>query len=75
MACPGPWGPGGSEGGVVVALGVPDGRLRELWGIVERAGVVRCEYCMDYEDDLPVHVARQPRRPLPEVWDGLKHYE
>lgn len=68
------WGPGNASGEVAIALGVEESRLRRLFASVERAAVFRCEYCMGYEDDLPVYLARQPFRPLPAAWPLLKHY-
>ena len=69
------WGPGGEPTGTVISLGVPVSQLREVFGSVEQAGVVRCAYCMDYENNLPVYVARNPRRPLTDAWEVFKHYE
>jgi len=69
------WGPGAEPTGTVIAVGVPLDRLQEVFGSVEQAGVVRCAYCMDYENNLPVFIARNPQRPLAEVWDVFKHYD
>ncbi|MBA2362349.1 MAG: glycosyltransferase family 39 protein [Chloroflexia bacterium] len=69
------WGPGPEPTGTVIAVGLPLSRLQEVFGSVEQAGVVRCVYCMDYENNLPVYIARNPKRPLAEVWDVFKHYD
>jgi hypothetical protein len=69
------WGPGDCTGEVVVSVGVPSGRLRELFGEVEQAATVSCRYCMPDEDDLPVYVCRDPRAPLGELWPQVKHYD
>jgi hypothetical protein len=69
------WGPPpGAEGDVVVVLGGGREELEELFHRVERAGTVQCDYCMPYEDDLPVWVARDLRGDLREVWPGVKSF-
>jgi hypothetical protein len=69
------WGPPpGAEGDVVVVLGGEREELEGLFHRVERAGTVQCDYCMPYEDDLPVWVARDLRGDLREVWPGVKSF-
>lgn len=69
------WGPPpGATGDVVVVLGDEREDLEALFHRVERAGTVRCDYCMPYEDDLPVWVARDLRGDLHEVWPGVKSF-
>ncbi len=69
------WGPGEATGEVVIVVGGSDEGLRRLFETVERAGTVDCRYCMPYEDNKPVWVARGIRQPLPQVWPDLKHYD
>jgi hypothetical protein len=68
------WGPGGCTGEVVIGIGVPLERLEAVFGNVEEASTVRCEYCMPDENDLPVYVCRRPKRPLKEIWPEVKCY-
>jgi len=68
------WGPRGCTGEVVVALGVPREVLRGVFGRVERAGTVRCRYCMPDEDNLPVYVCRDPKLPFYEAWPRFEHF-
>lgn len=70
------WGPG-DRAGTVIALVPSDGRanLEALFESVEVAGTIRCEYCMPYENNRPVFVCREPRRPLADLWAGLRHYD
>jgi hypothetical protein len=37
--------------------------------------MIRCEYCMPDEDDLPVYVCRDPRVSLQKLWPEVKHYD
>lgn len=69
------WGPGEADGSVVIVLGDDRASLEQAFERVERAGTVDCAYCMPYEDDLPVWIARGLRGRLDEVWPSLKHFE
>ena len=41
---------------------------------VEAGGVVRCRYCMPFENDLTIWVARGPKAPIDTVWPTLKRF-
>ena len=69
------WGPGGCDGNTVVSVGVPRGRLDEVFGRTERANTVRCRYCMPDEDGLPVYVSREPKVPFEDAWPRFKHFD
>ncbi len=69
------WGPGDCAGEVVISVGVPRGDLQAVFGEVEKEAMIRCEYCMPDEDDLPVYVCRDPRVSLQELWPQVKHYD
>ena len=60
---------------MIVSVGVPRQRLEGVFGRVEQAGTVRCRYCMPDENDLPVYVSRDPKKPFEEVWARFKHYD
>ncbi len=68
------WGPRGCSGETVVSVGVPRGRLEEVFGRIEQTDTVRCRYCMPDEDNLPVYVCRNPKLPFEEAWPRFKHY-
>ncbi|MCA1717478.1 MAG: glycosyltransferase family 39 protein [Actinobacteria bacterium] len=68
------WGPGGCTGEVVISVGVPLEKLQEVFGSVEQADTVECEYCMPKQDDLPVYVARDSKLPFEEAWPQFKQY-
>jgi 4-amino-4-deoxy-L-arabinose transferase-like glycosyltransferase len=69
------WGSGDCDGNTVVSVGVPRGRLDEVFGRTEPAGMVRCRYCMPDEDGLPVYVSREPKKPFEEAWPRFKHFD
>ncbi|MBT1690327.1 ArnT family glycosyltransferase [Dawidia soli] len=69
------WGPRDHTGEVMIILG---GRLKEhaeYFESCEKVGVVTCQYCMPYENNVGVYVGRKLKKPLAEIWDSLKHYD
>lgn len=69
------WGTRGASGDVVIAVGFTRQWLEQSWNRVEQAGLHVCQYCMDYENDMPIYVVREPAASLEEMWPSFKHYE
>jgi len=79
------WGPPPEPVGTVLVLGLgdrvadgslqPEPGLAELFAEVELARVHHCRFCMSWRDDMPIWIAREPRRPLADVWPELRRYE
>ncbi len=69
------WGPGDASGEVVIFLGGDPDDLEERFESVEIAGVATCDYCIPYERDLPIYVARDLEMPLDELWPSIGHYD
>ena len=69
------WGTHGASGEVVIALGFSQAYLEQFWGSVGVAGTHVCRYCMDYENDMPIFVLREPRASFDRIWPELKHFE
>ena len=42
---------------------------------VEQAAVIRCRYCMPYENNLPVFVGRRLKLSFEEIWSSIKHFD
>jgi hypothetical protein len=57
-----------------IAIGLPEQQLRGVFREVTQAGVHRCSYCMDYENDLPIYICRSARAPFEEWWPSTKWY-
>ena len=68
-------GPGSDIRGDIVAGDRGAGAADAGFGEVEKEAMIRCEYCMPDEDDLPVYVCRDPRASLQELWPQVKHYD
>ncbi len=62
-------------GEVVIVLGADREGVERHFLAVEEVGVVDCGYCMPYENNNPVHVARGLRRPVADFWNDIKHYD
>lgn len=65
------FGPGRKRGDVVVTIGIPREGLLEHYAEVTQAAVAGHPYAVAEERDVPVLVAKQPRRSLQEIWPGL----
>jgi len=69
------WGPGNVSGAVVIIVGFHDtSALQPLFARVEPVGTTHCTYCMDYENNVPIFVARGPKEPIRTLWPRVKHY-
>ncbi|MCH9648807.1 MAG: glycosyltransferase family 39 protein [Deltaproteobacteria bacterium] len=69
------WGPGDLSPEVVVVLGGEREDLERRFESVELAGTASCDYCIPYEDDLPIYVCRHLRLEVEELWAVAKHYD
>ncbi|MEM8929783.1 MAG: glycosyltransferase family 39 protein [Acidobacteriota bacterium] len=70
------WPPTGDEIPVMIVIGGSRAGLGTLFDQVELARErLDCGYCMPYEDERPVWIARGPKQPIAEVWPTLKHFD
>jgi len=68
------WGPRGYSGKVVIAIGGDIEDYNDLFESVEQAAVIRSEYVMPYENNLPVYVCRNVKEPLDSLWARIHVY-
>lgn len=69
------WGPQGCTGKVFITINV---RLQDIAGSfesVEPAGQTACTYCMPFENNAPIGIARGLKAPIETAWPGIKTYE
>jgi hypothetical protein len=69
------WGPGGCTGEVIITVGKPGADLVPSFKKVTPAGASYCQYCMPYEDGLPIFVCRGLKMDIREAWAGTKDYK
>ena len=53
----------------------PQEELAQVYTSVEQVGITSCRFCVDYENEAPILVARGLKVPLVEVWPQVKHYD
>lgn len=68
------WGPGDSQGEVVIVLGGDAEDLERRFESVELAGRADCQWCIPYERGLPIYVCRGMVVPIEELWPLIKSY-
>jgi len=68
------WGPGAFTGEVVIVIGGSAAELAPNCESLEQKAVTRCDYCMPFENNLPVFVCRSRGGRLGELWARVKRY-
>lgn len=68
------WGPQGCTGQVLITVNVPMKDLVSGFDSVQPAGSTSCIYCMPYENNAPIFIARGLKLPLDKAWAGVKAY-
>ncbi len=69
------WGYGDDAAEVYIFLGGQVDDYAAYFDQVEQAELITCEYCMPYENNLPVFVCRDKNINISELWASMKHYE
>ncbi len=69
------WGVGPTPITTFIRLGGARADYFESYDDVTAAGVHRCRYCMPYEDDLGIFIARRRKVPIERAWPGYRHFE
>lgn len=68
------WGPGRSSGEIVIVLGGSEQELQTYFESVVQVGATHCRYCMPFENNRPIYIARKIKQPLSVIWPQLKRY-
>lgn len=68
------WGPGNYDADMAITVGESREDVGKTFDEAELAAVIKHEYAMPYESDLPVFICQKPRTPLREVWPRIRHY-
>jgi hypothetical protein len=72
----GEWGPAPADGSVILVFGASAEEVGRFYARVERIGTgPSSPLMMPYERARPIWLAREPRRPLAEVWPALRHVD
>ena len=68
------WGPQGCTGKVIISINIPLQDLSGGFDSVQPAGKVSCTYCMPYENNAPIFIARGLKAPIQDAWPGVKSF-
>jgi Dolichyl-phosphate-mannose-protein mannosyltransferase len=70
------WGPDSCTGQVIITVGIPLSSIQKAYGNVTLLTTLRCQYCMNNENDLPVYLATNPNfSSLAAFWPMARHYD
>jgi hypothetical protein len=86
------WGPGSCTGQVLITVGPSlsyfqgnftafeegyvNGTLKVAYKDVTLLTIIRCEYCMNSENNVPVYLCTNPTfTSIATVWPGVRHYD
>jgi hypothetical protein len=68
------WGARGYSGSIIIDVGGDCGASDHLFATSARAANFTAPWIAPYEDGLPIMICKGIRRPLAEVWPGIKSY-
>jgi len=68
------WGCQNSDGAIVIRLWGSRDRILESYEEAVQAGVFQNEYCMPYENNMPIWICKHRRIPLRDNWADFKHF-
>jgi hypothetical protein len=71
------WGPHGCNGQVLITINVPQEDAAQEYTSVTLAARTSCDACVDFENNAPILILRQPKAKLPFelLWKQAKHYD
>ena len=70
------WGPQNCSGKVMIFLSqISETELKTVFTDVQLAGTFTCQYCMSYENNLPIRIGRGARISLQQAWPGVKSFQ
>ena len=59
---------------MAIAVGMPREKLEAWFEQVDEVAVVRCRWCLPYQNGRPVYVVRRLRGSVEALWPLLKRY-
>lgn len=68
------WGPPDFEVETILTLDRDRDDLLSVFDEVIEGAIIDCDYCMPYEDSLPIFICRKMKIPLRELWPRLRHF-
>ena len=70
------WGPDSCTGLVLITIGVSISTLQQAYRNVTALTTLNCQYCISYEQTLPVYLCTNPNfTSMVALWQGVRHYD
>lgn len=69
------WGPREYTGEIMIMIGGDEASYRRVFKDIKQVEVIKHEYAMPYENNLPVYLCKGAILPLKMVWPWIKHYD
>lgn len=69
------WGPQGCNGQVLITINIAPQVALQGYNSVTLAARTSCTACMDFEDNAPILILRQPKVPFSALWAQVKYYD
>jgi hypothetical protein len=69
------WGPEGCTFQVLITINIPPQDATQGFGSVTLAARTSCNECVDFENQAPILILRQPKVPPSGIWAQIKHYD
>ncbi len=69
------WGSEGCTGQVLITINIDPRDAAQGYGSVTLAARTSCAACVDFENNAPILILRQPKEPLAVLWSQAKHYD
>jgi 4-amino-4-deoxy-L-arabinose transferase-like glycosyltransferase len=69
------WGPQGCSGQVVITINIAQEDAARGFSSVTLAARTSCAACVDFENQAPILILRQPKEPFSVLWAQGKHYD
>lgn len=69
------WGPNGCTGQVLITINIDPKDAAQGFGSVTLAARTSCNECVDFENNAPILILRQPKEPFSVIWPQAKHYD
>jgi Dolichyl-phosphate-mannose-protein mannosyltransferase len=69
------WGPDGCSGQVLITINISPQDAAQGYDSVTLAARTSCADCVDFENNAPILILRQPKEPFAALWARARHYD
>jgi hypothetical protein len=69
------WGPDGCTGKVLITINIDPKDAAQGYGSVTLAATTSCVNCVDFENNAPILILRDPKAPISRFWPQAKHFD